>query len=297
MTNKNMKKKEQILAYIFLIPAGVIILVFYIFPTFYSWWISLFNWDLILKIKEFTGIKNYVNLFSDFEFWKSLFNTFYFALGTIPASIIISLIIAICLNSKIRGLSFYRTVYFLPVITSINAVAMIWLYIYHPDTGLLNYLLSLFNISSQKWLLDPVLAMPAVILMSIWKNLGYDIIIFLVGLQSIPKEYYEAAQIDGANTFKAFKYITLPLLMPTLFFVAIVSLISSFHTFTQVFMLTRDGGPLHSTSVIVYYLYENAFVFQKMSYACTVSVVIFIIVFSLTLIQYKFWGEKVHYEV
>jgi multiple sugar transport system permease protein len=292
-----MKKKEEIMAYIFLLPAGVIILVFHIFPTFYSWYMSLFNWDIILNVKKFIGLKNYFYLFSDAEFWKSLFNTFYFAIGTIPTSIVISLIIAICLNSKIRGLSFYRTIYFLPVITSMNAVAMVWLYIYHPDVGILNYLLSIFNISPQKWLLDPVWAMPAVILMSIWKNLGYNIIIFLVGLQSIPKEYYEAAEIDGASGIKIFRYITLPLIMPVVFFIALVSLINSFHTFTQVYMLTKDGGPLKSTSVIVYYLYENAFVFQKMGYACAISVVVFIIIFSLTLIQHKLWGEKIHYGV
>lgn len=292
-----MKKKEQLLAYLFILPAASIILVFQLFPTIYSWYISMFEWDLIAEVKKFVGIGNYISLFSDKEFWQSLLNTFYFAAGTIPASIILSLIVAFCLNSKIRGMSFYRTIYFLPVITSINAVAMVWLWIYHPDVGLLNYFLGIFGISAQRWLLDPFWAMPAVILMSIWKNLGYNIIIFLVGLQSVPREYYESAEIDGAGDFVIFKYITLPLLMPTIFFITLISLINSFHTFTQVFMLTPDGGPLKSTSVIVFYLYQNAFVLFKMGYASAVSFVVFIIVFILTLVQNKFWGEKIHYGV
>lgn len=291
-----MRKKEQILAYLFLLPAGVIILIFHIFPTFYAWYLSLFDWDGF-SAKKFIGILNYAYLLLDKEFWHSLFNTIYFALGTIPASITLSFIIAVCLNSKIRGLSFYRTVYFLPVVTSINAIAMVWLWIYNPEYGLLNYFLGIFSIHPGSWLANPVLAMPAVIIMSIWKNLGYNIIIFLVGLQSIPREYYEGAEIDGANDFQLVRYITLPLLMPTVFFITLVSLINSFHTFTQVLMLTPDGGPLKATSVIIFFLYENAFMFSKMGYASAISVVVFIIIFILTLIQNKFWGEKIHYGI
>ncbi|MEI7905000.1 MAG: sugar ABC transporter permease, partial [Candidatus Firestonebacteria bacterium] len=174
-----MKKRDALTAWGFILPAFLVILVFHLIPTVYAWFISLYNWDN-LSPKTFIGLANYSELLKDGDFWRSLFNTAYFALGTIPASIIISIIIALCLNQNIRGLSFYRTVYFLPVITSMNAIAMVWLWIYQPEMGLLNYLLGLFGIASRNWLLDPVWAMPAVILMSIWKNLGYNVLILLV---------------------------------------------------------------------------------------------------------------------
>src|SRR3989339_350195 len=252
-----MKKNDNFIAYVFLLPSIIIISVFHIFPTVYSWYISLFNWDLISKHKEFVGLANYNKLLMDADFWKSLFNTVYFAVGTIPAGIILAFLIAYGLSKKIKGLSILRTIYFLPVVTSINAVGMIWLWIYHPDAGILNWFLGLFGVSAQKWLLDPVLAMPAIMLMSIWKSLGYNIIIFLVTL---------------------------------------VSLIGSFQTFTQVYMLTPDGGPLKSTMVLVYYLYQNAFVFFKIGYASAISFVIFLVIFTLTILQNKYWGEKIHYE-
>ncbi len=291
-----MKKNETFLAYLFILPAALVIIVFHIFPTVYSWYVSLFNWDLISPAGEFVGLGNYKKLFADADFWKALLNTLYFALGTIPLSIACSFAVAYGLSRRIRGLSFFRTVYFLPVVTSVNAVAMIWLWIYHPDAGILNWFLGFFGVAPHKWLLDPDWAMPAVILMSVWKSLGYNIIIFLVAILSIPREYYEAAGIDGASGFSLFRHITLPLVMPAIFFVSLVSLIGSFQTFTQIYMLTPDGGPLKSTMVIVYYLYQNAFVFFKAGYASAISFVIFVIIFTLTLLQNKYWGEKIDYE-
>jgi len=284
------------MAYVFLFPALIIIAVFHIFPTLYSWYISFFDWDLISKHKEFVGFANYGKLLVDADFWKALFNTVFFAVGTIPAGIILAFLIAYGLSKQVKGLAIFRTVYFLPVVTSFNAVGMIWLWIYHPDAGILNWLLGLFGVSAQKWLLDPVLAMPAVMLMSIWKSLGYNIIIFLIGILSIPREYYEAAEIDGASGLAVFRYVTVPLVMPSVFFVTLVSLIGSFQTFTQVYMLTPEGGPLKSTMVLVYYLYQNAFVFFKIGYASAISFVIFVIIFTLTILQNKYWGEKIHYE-
>ncbi|MCX5776164.1 MAG: sugar ABC transporter permease [Candidatus Firestonebacteria bacterium] len=291
-----MKKNDNFTAYLFLLPSIIVIAGFHIIPTVYSWYISMFNWDLISKHKEFVGFANYGKLAVDLDFWKSLFNTVYFALGTIPAGIILAFLIAYGLSKKIKGLNIFRTIYFLPVVTSINAVGMIWLWIYHPDAGILNWLLGLFGVSAQRWLLDPVFALPAVMLMSIWKSLGYNVIIFLVGILSIPREYYEAAEIDGASGFAVFRNVTLPLVMPSVFFVTLISLIGSFQTFTQVYMLTPEGGPLKSTTVLVYYLYKNAFVFFKIGYASAVSFVIFVIIFALTLLQNKYWGERIHYE-
>ena len=281
-------------AFFFLLPAFAVIFLFHVIPAFYAWYISFFKFDNLSPM-IFTGFSNYARLLKDAMFWKSLFNTFYFAAGTIPLSIIISVFIAVLLNQKIRGLSFFRTAYFLPVITSMNAVAMVWLWIFQPDIGVLNYILGFFGVSRINWLMDPVWAMPAVIMVSVWKNIGYNIIIFLVGLQSIPSEYYEAAQLDGAGDMQTFGHVTWPLLMPTVFFVTLISLINSFHTFTQIYMLTPDGGPLKSTSVIVFYLYENAFKNFEMGYASAISFVVFLITFVLTVLQNKFWGSKIHY--
>ena len=281
-------------AVFFLLPAFAVIFLFHVIPAFYAWYISFFKFDNLSPM-IFTGLSNYARLLKDEMFWKSLFNTFYFAAGTIPLSIIISVFIAVLLNQKIRGLSFFRTAYFLPVITSMNAVAMVWLWIFQPDIGLLNYILGFFGVSRINWLMDPVWAMPAVIMVSVWKNIGYNIIIFLVGLQTIPGEYYEAAQLDGAGDMQTFKHVTWPLLMPTVFFVTLISLINSFHTFTQIYMLTPDGGPLKSTSVIVFYLYENAFKNFDMGYASAISFVVFLITFVLTVLQNRFWGSKIHY--
>ena len=289
------KDKEELLAYVFIFPATLILVVFHLLPILYSFRISLFSWDMIDSSKKFVGILNYLLLFKDSEFLKSLLNTIYFTIVVVPLSIIISLFFAVLLNNKIRGTSFYRFGFFLPIVTSINAIAMVWLWMYHPENGIINFLLLKFGYEPNKWLLSPNLAMPSVMAMSIWKNLGYDIIIILAGLTSIPKEYYDAAAIDGGGDISIFFKITLPLLMPVIFFLSIVSMIYSFETFTQVFMLTPDGGPLQSTSTLVFYLYRNAFVFFKMGYASSIAIVLFLITFVFALIQYKFIGKRIHY--
>lgn len=295
-----MKKstKEELQAYLFVFPAFIIILIFHILPAFVSFRISLFSWDMIDHENKFVWISNYILLFSDSEFLRSLLNTIYFASIVVPVSIVISLFFAILLNSSMRGSAIYKFSFFLPVITSVNAIALVWLWMYHPaENGIINFFISKLGMMPKKWLLSENLAMPSIMLMSIWKNLGYDIIIILAGLISIPKEYYESASVDGAGGFNIFFNITLPLLMPTLFFLSIVSLIYSFETFTQVFMLTPDGGPLGSTSTIVFYLYRNAFVFFKIGYASSIAVVLFFILFIFTLIQHRLIGRKIHYGI
>jgi multiple sugar transport system permease protein len=250
---------------------------------------------MIDPTKKFVGILNYAFLLLDSEFLRALLNTVYFTIVVVPASIIISLFFAVLLNNKIRGLSFYRLSFFLPMVTSINAIAMVWIWMYHPENGIINFVIAKLGFEPKKWLLSPNLAMPSVMIMSIWKNLGYNIIILLAGLTSIPKEYYDAGAIDGAGAFRSFYNITMPLLMPIIFFLSIVSMIYSFETFTQVFMLTPDGGPLGSTSTVVFYLYRNAFVFFKMGYASSIAVVLFFITFMFALIQHKVIGKKIHY--
>jgi multiple sugar transport system permease protein len=273
-----------------------VLVAFHFAPVIYAFYVSLLEWNYISPNPEFVGLANYAALLRDSDFVTSLVNTVYYVLGTVPTSMAVALFVAVLLNQKIRGLAWYRTVYFLPVVTAANAVAIVWFWIYHPDySGLVNGLLDRLGLPIQSWLLDPRWAMPCIILMSIWKGLGYNVVIFLAGLQNISSEYYEAAQIDGAKGWSMFRYITWPLLSPTTFFVLIVSVIGSFQVFSQVYVMTR-GGPLKSTLVVVYYLYKIGFEDFKMGYASAMAYTLFVIIFVLTLLQRKYIGSRVHYQ-
>ncbi|OGK10937.1 MAG: hypothetical protein A2W80_10740 [Candidatus Riflebacteria bacterium GWC2_50_8] len=288
------KRKQDWAAYLYLMPVVVILVIFHVLPIFYSLAVSFYEWDLIGD-PEFIGAGNYLRLFDDPMFYKSLWNTLYYALLSVPLSIISSLAIALLLNNPISAMGLYRTVYFIPVITSINAVAIVWNFIYHPDFGLLNKILAIFSIDPQTWLQDPFWAMPCIIFMSVWKGLGYNVIIFLAGLQNIPKHLYEAARIDGANRWQQFRHITWPLLTPTTFFIFTISVIGSFQVFSQVYMMTPRGGPLKSTMVVVYYLYRKAFEQFEFGYALAMAFVLFMIIFACTLFNKLYLEKKVHY--
>ncbi|MBP5468849.1 MAG: sugar ABC transporter permease [Candidatus Riflebacteria bacterium] len=289
-----LNKKNDWGAYLYLMPVIIILFVFHVFPIFMALGVSFYEWDLIGK-PEFVGAGNYTRLLDDPMFWKSIWNTIYYAAVSIPLTIFLSMGIAILLNNPIRGLGFYRTAYFIPVVTSINAVAIVWNFIYHPDFGLLNKVLGLFGIDPIAWLQDPNWAMPAIILMSVWKGLGNNIIIFLTGLQNIPKHLYEAARIDGANRWQQFRHITWPMLSPTTFFIFTMSVIGSFQVFSQVYMMTPRGGPLKSTMVVVYYLYRKAFDQFEFGYALAMAFVLFLIIFACTLFNKLYVEKKVHY--
>lgn len=288
------KKKTDWGAYTYLVPVFGIMLCFQVLPIFYSLAISFYRWDLIGEA-EWVGLDNFARLFDDPMFYKSLVNTFYYAVVSVPLSICCSMGIALLLNNPISGIGIYRTIYFLPVITSLNAVSIVWNFIYHPDYGLLNKLLVLFHLPPQLWLQDPFWAMPCIILMSVWKGLGYNVIIFLAGLQNIPKHLYEAARIDGASWIQQFRHITFPLLSPTTYFVFVMSTIGSFQVFSQIYMMTPRGGPLKSTLVIVYYLYQKAFEKFEFGYALAIAFVLFTMIFSMTLFNKLYIEKKVHY--
>lgn len=260
-------------------------LVFILWPVIASFGLSFTSWDLLTPIK-WTGLENYKILISDQVFWKVFWNTIYFTVGTVPVGIIISLFLAIVLNQNIKGIKIFRAVYFLPVISSTVAVAIVWQWLYNPEFGLLNYLLNLVGIDGPNWLAGITWAMPAVIIASIWRGIGFNMLLFLAGLQSIPETYYEAARIDGANWWVLFKNITIPLLSSTTFFVVVISIINSFQVFDQIYVMT-GGGPARSTSVLVHYLYQNAFQYFKMGYASAIGYVLFFLVFTVTLIQLK----------
>ncbi len=313
------KYKELLTALLYIAPAGIIIVVFRVIPILTAFGVS-FYYVMMGKIVGFAGLSQYRMLLSDPEFWNAFINTCYFVIGTVPVSLIVSLFIAILLNQKIRALGLYRTIYFLPVVTSLVAVSMVWKWIFHPRLGLLNSFLealhldplmwleepkgvfaliaSKFGLSLPSWMHGPSLALVAITITNLWRGIGYNVVIFLAGLQNIPSEFYEAAKIDGAGRFQIFRRITWPLISPTTFYVIVMTTITSFQVFTLVYLMTGSpvGGPMGTTKVIVYYIFEKGFESGgDMGYASCVALVLFAIVLALTLIQRRFIERRVHY--
>ncbi|MEX2461432.1 MAG: sugar ABC transporter permease [Paenibacillaceae bacterium] len=270
-----------------LTPIMIIYMYIRFIPILKTLLISFFEWDLISVTKPFIGLGNYTELFQNENFLISLRNTTIIAFSILIFSVPIALLLANFLNKGIRFKSWYEAIYFLPVITPMVPVAITWKWILDSQYGLLNYFISIFGISNKAWLLDPKLAIISVIMLTVWKTVGYNMIIFLVGLTGISKDYYEAAKIDGATRSKAFWYITLPLLKPITVFVSIITIIHGYNVFSQVYILASDiqGSPGYVVRVFVYDMIENGFRFYKMGYAAAEAMILFLIVLSLTFIQ------------
>ena len=264
--------------------------MFIVIPVICSFGLSFAKWDLINDI-EFAGLENYREIFTEPLFFKILLNTLVFALSTSVLGIIIPLILACILNSKIRGGEFFKTAYFLPFITPMIVIGIIWEWIFDPNIGLLANVLNLHI----NWLYDTHFAMPALIIVSVWKLIGYNMIIFLASLGGISNSLFEAAKIDGANAFQTFKNVTVPLLSPTIFFVVIITAISSFQVFDLIYLMTQ-GGPLDSTNVLVYAIYKNAFEYFNVGKASAIAYVLFVIILVLTLLQWNFRKKLVYNE-
>ena len=264
--------------------------MFIILPIIASFFISLLKWSLITP-PEFVGIQNYIDLFKDEQFYIVLWNTFYYAVVTTIFGVIIPLFLATILNQKIKGAKFFKTAYFIPFITPMVVAAIVWGWIFDPNFGVMNWLFH----SNLKWLYDVNLAMPALILVSVWKNIGYNMVIFLAGLQNIPESLFEASKIDGATGFKQFKHVTLPLLSPTIFFVCLITTISAFQVFDLIFLMT-EGGPENATNVLVYWVYKNAFEFFKLGKASAIAYVLFFIIFILSMVQWQLRKKWVYNE-
>lgn len=280
-----LRREETISGYLFILPNLIGFLVFTVFPILFAFYIAFTNWDLSRQ-PVFTGLENYAELMADELFWKSLGNTFYYTLGAVPIGILLAFILALLLNRKIRGSTLFRTIYFLPQVTLVVASAIVWNWIYQPDFGLLNYLLSLVGIEGPRWIYSTTWAMPSVIIYCNWMGIAPSALILLAGLQGIPEELYEAAEIDGASSWQSLLNITVPLITPALFFVVVTSLIGAMQTFAQFFVLTR-GGPAFATTPMVMYIYQLAFSFFRMGYASAVAMVLFAILLVITLIQWK----------
>jgi multiple sugar transport system permease protein len=289
-----LQRREAGWAYLFLLPNIIGFLIFTALAVVTAFALSMTEWDLLTP-PRFIGLANYQRLLTrDPVFQQTLVNTLYFVAGVVPLDIIFSLGLALLLNRPIRGMTFYRAIYFMPVVTSLIAVAIVWQWLYHTEVGLVNYLLTQVGLPRVNWLGSTEWAMPAVIFMSAWKAMGYYAVIFLAGLQGIPTHLYEAASIDGANGWQRFWRITLPLLSPTMFFVLVISMIQAFQVFGQIFIMTR-GGPGNATNTIVYFIYNNGFVWFRMGYAAAASWILFAIIFAITALQAVWQRRWVHY--
>lgn len=292
---KKNKIENYIWAYLMIGPLVIGLGIFYIIPFFQNFYFSLTNLGAFGNY-EFIGMDNYEKLIRDAKMYKALKNTFMYVLFSVPFGISISIIIAVMLNSKIKGVTFYRVLYFLPAVTMPTAIAMVWKWLYNKEFGLLNQILLKFGIEGQSWLTNSNIALYAVIIVAIWASIGYNMVILLAGLQGIPKMYYEAAEIDGAGPIKMFFKITLPLLSPTIFFVSVMTFISSFQMFDLVFMMIGKNNPaFENTMTIVYYFYNNAFQLSEKGYGAAIAVVLFIIIFIFTMIQLKLQKKLVNY--
>ncbi len=286
----NLSNSEKLAGWVFIFPAVVGTFIFIIIPVICSFGLSFTKWDLLNPI-QFVGLENYRNLFVEPLFYKILINTIVFALSTSILGVIIPLILACILNSKIRGSEFYKTAYFLPFITPMIVIGIVWEWIFDPNIGILNHLLHLHI----NWLYDTHFAMPALIIVSVWKLIGYNMIIFLSSLSSISQSMFEAAKIDGANPIQTFINVTVPLLSPSIFFVVIITAISSFQIFDLIYLMTQ-GGPLDSTNVLVYAIYKNAFEYFNVGKASAIAYVLFVIILLLTLIQWSLRKKIVYNE-
>jgi multiple sugar transport system permease protein len=298
--------------WIFVFPAVFLLIVWHFAPALYALVLSFLKDFNFLQPPEFAGLENYTALLRDPVFWQALLNSFWYVVGTVPIGIFIATIIAILLNEKVRGLPILRTLYFLPYVTALTAAAAVWKWIYNPEFGLLNAALGtkvawlenpngifalLTGLELPQWAAGPSVALCSIMVMSVWHHLGYSVVILLAGLQTIPPEYYEAASLDGATWWDKVRHITFPLLSATTFFLAITGLIGAFQVFTQILVLTPDGGQLKDTTTIVKYLYDKGFRDSNYSYASAMAFALFVIVFVVTMIQNRILSKRVTYDI
>ncbi|MFN7251901.1 MAG: carbohydrate ABC transporter permease [Anaerobacillus sp.] len=284
-------RRGPLTPFLFLLPGCVILGAFIFYPMLQAIWLSFTDYNMI-QDANFIGIDNYTKLFNDDLFWKVLGQTFLYLIFVVPALVIIPIFIAILVNQPLKGISFFRSAYYVPVVTSMVVVGIMWKWVY-ADTGVLNYLLESAGIinSPVYWLTSTSTSIFAVMAVTVWKGLGYYMVIYLAGLQSIPSHLYEAAKIDGANKWKQIIHITIPLLMPSIMIVTIMSSISAMKVFEEIYVMT-GGGPLNSSKTLVFYIYQEAFEKLQMGYASAAGVVLFLITLVLSIINIKFMSKK-----
>ena len=291
-------RRDALWALLFLAPSLIGFLVFYWLPILGGLLLSFFSWDLLTP-PEWAGLDNFAQLFHDPGLGQALWNTFYFTVVTVPLSMALSLVVALALNQRLRGAAWYRAAYFMPVLATVVASALVWKWMFLPVYGLIDNVLSWLHLPQPLWLSSPRGTMPAIIIFSVWLRLGTNMVLFLAGPQAIPRDLYEAASVDGANTWAKFRFVTLPLLSPTTFLILILSLISAFQVFDQVLVMTGQttpGGPGGAAMTMVFYIYNNAFRLSRMGYASAVALVLFAIIFAVTLLQLRLQRRWVYYD-
>lgn len=290
-----LKNSEAFWGYIFILPLVLGVLIFSLAPILFSFGMSFTSWDSMTK-PLFIGFENYIKLFTDPEIKNEIFNTLYYTVGTVPATLILSVLLANTLNKKIPAKGLFRTIYFLPSVTMPVAIAIVWRWLLNSEYGLVNHILGFFGIEGPMWLGDSRFIMPAIILIVIWSQVGYNMIILLAGLQGISDSFYEAADIEGAGEFTKFIKTTVPLLSPTIFFLLTMMLMNAFKAFDIIYVFSGSGadmaqGPiLNATRTMVYGIYERGFVFMNMGYASAEAVLLFLIIVFITALQ--FWSQK-----
>jgi len=284
--------REDLTGWAFAAPFVILFGIFLALPILASFVLSFTDFglrDLTNPLgTNFIGLDNYLDLFSDSTFWTSLFNTFYFVIVGVPVTLALGLLIANALNKGVQKFkTVFRVGYYLPVITSIVAIAVVWRFLLNPDYGLINMLLGAVGISGPAWLADPILAMPSIIAMAVWRNLGFAMVVFLAGMQAIPASLYEAASIDGASRWQSFRFVTIPMLRPTILFMTVITTIGYLQLFEEPFVMT-GGGPLDKTLSVTMYMYQQGFQFFHSGYASAVAYVLFVIVAVIAFLQFKF---------
>lgn len=294
------QRREMMWAYAFLSPAFFFLIVLILFPILFAFWISLHDWSLIPRDFPFIGLQNYAEALKDSLTIKSLQNTLVYSVGAVPVGMALSLILALVMNQdNLPFRTAFRTAYFIPVITSWVAVSFVWIWMFEPRWGLVNSFLAWFGISGIKWLASPVWALPAIMIVAIWKGLGFSMVIFLAGLQGIPRELHDAAKIDGANSWQSFWSITFPLLNPTIVFITVTSVIGSLQVFTPAVIMTtvqgEAGGPINSTRVMVYHIYSTAFRYNRLGFGAALAFLLFALILVVTLIQLRVTQRDIEY--
>ncbi len=287
---------QAVAGWMFAGPALALILLFFFVPVTAGLVLSLTDFDIYAIVSpstaQFVGIRNFVAVLSDPVFWIALRNTLFFVVVGGPLTVVVSLAAALLVNSRLaRAPGFFRSLYFVPVVTTLVAMAVVWRYLYHPRYGLLNHIIGLVGLGPVDWLGDPRLAMPAIVLLSVWKKFGYNMLILLAGLRAIPDQLYDAAAIDGAGKWATFRHVTLPNLAPTLLFVCVMTMIEQFQLFAEPYVMTQ-GGPLKSTTSIVLLMYEEGFRWWRMGYAAAIAFVLFVIMLIATLLQLRLQKER-----
>jgi len=289
--------REQRERLLFIALVGPNLLLFGIFtfwPLIYNVYLSFVRWDMISPVKVWVGFDNYQMMLADPNFGTILFNTFYFTVVAVLVLLVLGLGAALLLNQPLRGRNGVRAVLFAPTVLSGAAIGIVWVYVFDPRYGLIDAILGWFGANSPNWLTDPRWAMPAVIIVYVWKNLGYAVVIFLAGLQAIPRELYDAARVDGASTWQRFRFVTLPGLSPVMFFLVLTSILSSFQAFDIIKTMT-DGGPVDATNTLIFYLYEQGFIAFNAGRAGVAAVLLFSIMLAFTVVQMRFAERRVTY--